>query len=93
MAQAQAKLDAAQATANASAENYRQGAIAFFKSVGADDAADLILNCKYASLTKVGEEVDATSLTNMKQAIVWLKACNEYRKSVGLSELKVTVPA
>lgn len=90
VAQAQAKLDAAQATANASAENYRQGAIAFFKSVGADDAADLILNCKYASLTKVGEEVDATSLTNMKQAIVWLKACNEYRKSVGLSELKVT---
>lgn len=90
VAQAQAKFDAAQATANASAENYRQGAIAFFKSVGADDAADLILNCKYASLTKVGEEVDATSLTNMKQAIVWLKACNEYRKSVGLSELKVT---
>lgn len=90
VAQAQAKLDAAQATANASAENYRQGAIAFFKSVGADDAADLILNCKYASLTKVGEEVDATSLTNMKQAIVWLKACNKYRASVGLGELKVT---
>ena len=64
--------------------------LAFFKSVGADDAADLILNCKYAGLTKVGEEVDATSLTNMKQAIMWLKACNEYRKSVGLSELKVT---
>ena len=58
--------------------------------MGADDAADLILNCKYASLTKVGEEVDATSLTNMKQAIVWLKACNKYRASVGLGELKVT---
>lgn len=90
MAQAQAKLDAAQATANASAENYRQGAIAFFKSVGADDAANLILNCKLASYNKVGEEVDATSLTNMKQAIVWLKACNKYRASVGLGELKVT---
>lgn len=35
-------------------------------------------------------EVDATSLTNMKQAVVWLKACNEYRASVGLGELKVT---
>lgn len=90
MAQAQAKLDAAQATANASAENYRQGAIAFFKSVGADDAADIILNCKLAGYNKVGEEVDATSLTNMKQAVVWLKACNEYRASVGLGELKVT---
>lgn len=89
-AQAQAKLDAAQATANASAENYRQGAIAFFKSVGADDAADIILNCKLAGYNKVGEEVDATSLTNMKQAVVWLKACNEYRASVGLGELKVT---
>lgn len=38
----------------------------------------------------MGEEVDATSLTNMKQAIVWLKACNKYRASVGLGELKVT---
>lgn len=90
MAQAQAKLDAAQATANASAENYRQGAIAFFKSVGANDAADIILNCKLASYNKVGEEADATSLANMKQAVVWLKACNEYRASVGLGELKVT---
>ena len=90
MAQAQAKLDAAQAAANASAENYRQGAIAFFKSVGAYDAANIILNCEYAGLTKVGEEVDATSLTNMKQAVVWLKACNKYRASVGLGELKVT---
>ena len=61
MAQAQAKLDAAQATANASAENYRQGAIAFFKGVGANDAADIILNCKLASYNKVGEEADATS--------------------------------
>lgn len=26
----------------------------------------------------------------MKQAVVWLKACNEYRASVGLGELKVT---
>lgn len=90
VAQAQAKLDAAQATANASAENYRQGAVAFFRSVGADDAADIILNCKLAGYNKVGEEVDATSLTNMKQAVVWLKACNEYRASVGLGELKVT---
>ena len=90
VAQAQAKLDAAQATANASAENYRQGAIAFFKGVGANDAADIILNCKLASYNKVGEEADATSLANMKQAVVWLKACNEYRASVGLGELKVT---
>ena len=58
--------------------------------MGADDAADIILNCKLAGYNKVGEEVDATSLTNMKQAVVWLKACNEYRASVGLGELKVT---
>ena len=58
--------------------------------MGADDAVNIILNAKYAGKTEVGNSKDATSLDNMLNAIRWMKSVNDYRKSVGLSELQVT---
>lgn len=56
--------------------------------MGADDAVNIILNAKYAGKTEVGNSKDATSLDNMLNAIRWMKSVNDYRKSVGLSELR-----
>ena len=39
--------------------------------------------------TKLGAEGDATNFKNMKRTLEYMK-CNEIRKSLGLSELKVT---
>lgn len=87
---AQQKVDEAQAKLDSADAQLKQGAIGFFRAMGADDAADIILNAKYASYTEVGNEKDATSLTNMIDAIKWMRSVNDYRKSVGLPELQVT---
>lgn len=87
---AQQKVDEAQTKLNTADAQIKQGAIGFFRAMGADDAADIILNAKYAGYTEVGNEKDATSLTNMIDAIKWMRSVNDYRKSVGLPELQVT---
>lgn len=87
---AQQKFDEAQAKLDSADAQLKQGAIGFFKSMGADDAVNIILNAKYAGKTEVGNPKDATSLDNMLNAIRWMKSVNDYRKSVGLSELHVT---
>lgn len=87
---AQQKVDEAQAKLDSADAQLKQGAIGFFRAMGADDAAGIILNAKYASYTEVGNEKDATSLTNMIDAIKWMRSVNDYRKSVGLPELQVT---
>lgn len=87
---AQQKFDEAQAKLDSADAQLKQGAIGFFKSMGADDAVNIILNAKYAGKTEVGNSKDATSLDNMLNAIRWMKSVNDYRKSVGLSELHVT---
>lgn len=58
--------------------------------MGADSAIEIIQNCTYKDYTEVGNSLDATSLDNMLAAIPYMKSINEYRKSVGLSELQVT---
>ena len=87
---AQQKVDEAQAKLDSADAQLKQGAIGFFKAMGADDAANIILNAKYAGKTEIGNSKDATSLDNMLNAIRWMKSVNDYRKSVGLSELQVT---
>lgn len=87
---AQQKVDEAQAKLDTADAQLKRGAIGFFRAMGADDAAGIILNAKYASYTEVGNEKDATSLTNMIDAIKWMRSVNDYRKSVGLPELQVT---
>lgn len=87
---AQQKVDEAQAKLDSADAQLKQGAIGFFRAMGADDAVNIILNAKYAGKTEVGNSKDATSLDNMLNAIRWMKSVNDYRKSVGLSELQVT---
>ena len=87
---AQQKVDEAQAKLDSADAQLKQGAIGFFRAMGADDAVNIILNAKYAGKTEVGNSKDATSLDNMLNAIKWMKSVNDYRKSVGLSELHVT---
>lgn len=87
---AQQKVDEAQAKLDSADALLKQGAIGFFRAMGADDAVNIILNAKYVGKTEVGNSKDATSLDNMLNAIRWMKSVNDYRKSVGLSELQVT---
>ena len=87
---AQQKVDEAQAKLDSADAQLKQGAIGFFRAMGANDAVNIILNAKYAGKTEVGNSKDATSLDNMLNAIKWMKSVNDYRKSVGLSELHVT---
>lgn len=87
---AQQKVDEAQAKLDSADAQLKQGAIGFFKAMGADSAIEIIQNCTHKDYTEVGNSLDATSLDNMLAAIPYMKSINEYRKSVGLSELQVT---
>lgn len=87
---AQQKVDEAQAKLDTADAQLKQGAIGFFRAMGADSAIEIIQNCTYKDYTEVGNSLDATSLDNMLAAIPYMKSINEYRKSVGLSELQVT---
>lgn len=87
---AQKKVDEAQAKLDSAGAQLKQGAIGFFRAMGADSAIEIIQNCTYKDYTEVGNSLDATSLDNMLAAIPYMKSINEYRKSVGLPELQVT---
>lgn len=87
---AQQKVDEAQTKVDLADAQLKQGAIGFFKAMGADSAIEIIQNCTYKDYTEIGNSLDATSLDNMLAAIPYMKSINEYRKSVGLSELQVT---
>ena len=87
---AQQKVDEAQAKLDSADAQLKQGAIGFFKAMGADSAIEIIQNCTHKDYAEVGNSLDATSLDNMLAAIPYMKSINEYRKSVGLSELQVT---
>lgn len=87
---AQQKVDEAQAKLDSADAQLKQGAIGFFKAMGADSAIELIQNCTYKDYTEIGNSLDATSLDNMLLSITVMKNVNAYRKSVGLSELQVT---
>lgn len=87
---AQQKVDEAQAKLDSADAQLKQGAIGFFKAMGADSAIEIIQNCTYKDYTEVGNSLDATSLDNMLLSITVMKNVNAYRKSVGLSELQVT---
>lgn len=90
LAAAQQKVDEAQTKVDLADAQLKQGAIGFFKAMGADSAIEIIQNCTHKGYTEVGNSLDATSLDNMLAAIPYMKSINEYRKSVGLSELQVT---
>ena len=90
MTAAQQKVDEAQAKLDSADAQFKQGAIGFFRAMGADSAIEIIQNCTYKDYTEIGNSLDATGLENMLSSITVMKNVNAYRKSVGLSELQVT---
>ena len=87
---AQQKADEAQAKLDSADAQLKQGAIGFFRAMGADSAIEIIQNCTYKDYTEIGNSLDATGLENMLSSITVMKNVNAYRKSVGLSELEVS---
>ena len=78
------------APSRAADAQFKQGAIGFFRAMGADSAIEIIQNCTYKDYTEIGNSLDATGLENMLSSITVMKNVNAYRKSVGLSELEVS---
>lgn len=74
---------------NASAQ-IAKGSMGFFEKMGSTDAVSALKNATYASYTNIGAANDATSLENMKQALAFMKECNDLRANHGLAPLKVT---
>lgn len=87
---AQQKVGEAQTKVDLADAQLKQGAIGFFKAMGADSAIEIIQNCTYKDYTEIGNSLDATGLENMLSSITVMKNVNAYRKSVGLSELEVS---
>ena len=68
MTAAQQKVDEAQAKLDSADAQLKQGAIGFFRAMGADSAIEIIQNCTHKGYTEVGNSLDATSLDNMLAA-------------------------
>lgn len=65
--------------------------LGFFQAVGASDAVAVLQEQNDISgYTKLGDEADATSLTNMLKSLDWIDECNNLRAQHGLAALKVT---
>lgn len=84
------KRDAYQSEHKAALTMADKGSLGFFTAVGAQDAVNVLKTAKYASSTDIGNENDATSLTNMSKSFAFMRECNKLRKSEGVGELLVT---
>ena len=84
---AQAAVDAAQAAYN---EATTISTYTFFKWLGETDVAESLKTDSGTQYTHIGNEDDATSITNLKQALTYLKQCNQIRSGENLSNLKVS---
>ena len=87
---AQKAYDTCKAAADKATTAEAQSVIGFYQFIGANDAADIIYKQSDLNPTTIGDKKDGTSLDNAKLSFGKLREINEYRKSVGLSELKVT---
>ncbi len=89
--QAQAKLEAYEKQYASQIAQLESGIKGYYESQGANTAVSILENPKgkLAGYTNIGDEKDATSFTNVKLAIDYLKQCNALRKENGLDELKV----
>lgn len=92
------KVSGLQSSYNSAKKKYDRGSIGFFESVGASAAKKVLSSCKYKSYIKTRDKgssekeysVDATSLSNMKATLQWLKYYNKLRSRLGLKSVKVT---
>ena len=87
---AQKAYDTCKAATDKATTAEAQSVIGFYQFIGANDAANIIYRQSDKNPTTVGDKKDGTSLDNAKLSFNKLREINEYRKSVGLSELKVT---
>ncbi|MGN0274378.1 MAG: GBS Bsp-like repeat-containing protein [Chordicoccus sp.] len=84
---AQAVVDATQAAYD---EATNISSYTFFQWMGDTDIAEELKTDQGADYTHIGAEGDATSIANLKKALVFINRCNELREAEGLSALKVT---
>ena len=87
---AQKAYDTCKAATDKATTAEAQSVIGFYQFLGANDAANIIYRQSDKNPTTIGDKKDGTSLDNAKLSFGKLREINEYRKSVGLSELKVT---
>lgn len=87
---AQKAYDTCKAATDKATTAEAQSVIGFYQFIGANDAANIIYRQSDKNPTTIGDKKDGTSLDNAKLSFNKLREINEYRKSVGLSELKVT---
>ena len=78
--------------------SYRRGSVGFFESVGAKNALNELNTCKYSSYIRTADKgasekdilADATALDHMADSFSHMEYMNHLRKSLGLSELRIT---
>lgn len=87
---AQSDADAKKGAADTAKKQLAQGSLGFFEDRGSDKAVDTLKNNKYAQYLHIGDKTSATDLDNMIKALDFLDKVNTIRKSLGLSELKVS---
>lgn len=78
--EAEAKLEQAKQDAMTAKEKIAEGSLGFFKEMGCQEAVDRIeeySSGKYAQYWMFGDERDATSLENMKEALEYMKYCQQ----------------
>lgn len=71
-------------------ENYNRGIYAFFESVGANDALDVLNSSEYNSALEPSKTGDAGSLECMKRSIDFLNEANQLRGNEEKPELQVS---
>lgn len=87
---AQKAYDTCKAATDKATTAEAQSVIGFYQFIGANDAANTIYRQSDKNPTTIGDKKDGTSLDNAKLSFNKLREINEYRASVGLSELRVT---
>lgn len=87
---AQKAYDTCKAATDKATTAEAQSVIGFYQFIGANDAANIIYRQSDKNPTTIGDKKDGTSLDNAKLSFNKLREINEYRASVGLSELRVT---
>lgn len=89
VAEAEKKVTDLEVIASNAQAQYNSGSLGFFTYMGDKAAVDTLKDAKYVDYTHIGNDKDATSLTNMRNTLKFIKECNELRAKHGLAPLKV----
>ena len=83
-------VDSTKAAYNAVQEQWNQGSLAFYESIGDTQASEVIKEGIQLGTTTLGDIGDSTNLFNMKVSIPLIAECNRLRVLNGLPELKTS---